>query len=219
MTSAMLKLWQLISPTLPVGAYSYSQGLELVIEAGWARNEGALLAWIAGLLHHNLGFTDLPVLARVHGAWSENDTAAVQRWSRELAAMRETAELRLEDSAMGHALARLVTSLGTTFPAAPAGLPFPCAFAVACAAWRVPVEDAAHGYAWAWCEAQVAAAVKLVPLGHTAGQRMLLALGTKIPGVVGAALALDDAELGASLPGFALASALHETQYTRLFRS
>jgi urease accessory protein len=98
-------------------------------------------------------------------------------------------------------------------------LPFASAFAVAAVAWSIPADDACAGYAWAWCEAQVAAAVKLVPLGHTAGQRTLLALGAEIPAVVEIAAACRDDDIGVSLPGLAIASALHETQYTRLFRS
>jgi urease accessory protein len=195
MNPSAFKLWQLISPTLPVGAYSYSQALETL---GVAR-------------------LDLPMLLRVHRAWAGRDALAVRRWSRALEARRETAELRFEDLAMGTALAQLLANLGVDVPER--CLPFASAFAVAAVAWSIPAEDASAGYAWAWCEAQVAAAVKLVPLGHTAGQRTLLALGLEIPAVLEIAAACRDDEIGVSLPGLAIASALHETQYTRLFRS
>ena len=212
-----LKLWQLISPALPVGAYSYSQALEYVHFEGKVHDERTALAWLQDLLAHAVARLDLPVLARVHRAWTLRDGLAVRRLSRMLEARRETAELRFEDTAMGSALAQLLANLGVAVPER--RLPFASAFAVAAASWSIPVTDACAGYAWAWCEAQVAAAVKLIPLGHTAGQRMLYALGEDIPAAVASAAALRDDEIGASLPGLAIASALHETQYTRLFRS
>jgi urease accessory protein len=219
MNAATLRLWQLISPTLPVGAYSYSQALEYVIERGTVRDEPTTLTWLRELLHHGLAALDLPVLLRVHRAWTGGDAAAVAHLSRELQARRDTAELRFEDMAMGGALAQLLANLGEPLPAGATKLPFACAFAVACANWRIAEDEACAGFAWAWCESQVAAAVKLVPLGHTSGQRILLALGAEIGSAVAAAAALDDAEIGTTLAGLAIASALHETQYTRLFRS
>jgi urease accessory protein len=217
MSAGSLKLWQLISPALPVGAYSYSQALEYVHFEGTVHDERSALAWLSDLLAHNIARLDLPILERVHHAWTAHDELAVRRWSRELEARRETAELRFEDLSMGSALLQLLTSLGEPMPER--RLPFASAFAIAAVNWSIPVAEACAGYAWAWCEAQVAAAVKLVPLGHTAGQRMLLALGLEIPAAVRRAAACRDAEIGASLPGLAIASALHETQYTRLFRS
>ena len=142
----------------------------------------------------------------------------MRRWSRALEARRETAELRFEDLAMGSALAQLLSNLGAQSRSAACRSRAPSPSRPS--NWAIPVDDACAGYAWAWCEAQVAAAVKLVPLGHTAGQRMLLALGARDPGGRRASLtACRDDEIGASLPGLAIASALHETQYTRLFRS
>jgi urease accessory protein len=216
-SSNAARLWQLVSPTLPVGAYSYSQALEYAIEAGYARDAASVARWITGMLETSLTAVDLPMLARVHRACSAGDTDAVRLLSRELEAMRETAELRLEDTSMGGALAQLLTSFGLDVP--DKRMPFASAFALACVHWGIGENDACAGYAWAWCEAQVAAAVKLVPLGHTAGQRILFDLGGRIPAAVDQALERGDGELGMSLPGFAIASALHETQYTRLFRS
>jgi urease accessory protein len=212
-----IRLWQLISPTLPIGAYSYSQALEYAIDSGVVRDEPGVQDWISGLLEHGIALVDIPMLIRVRRAWSERDAAAVTRWSRELVARRETSELRLEDLGMGGALTQLLASFGVELPGR--ALPFASAFAVASIAWSIPEDDACAGYAWAWCEAQVAAAVKLVPLGHTAGQRVLLALGERIPAAVAAGSACRDDEIGVSLPGFAIASARHETQYSRLFRS
>ena len=143
------------------------------------RGERDVQEWIAGLLEHGIAHVDLPMLIRVRRAWAERDARAVRRWSRELVARRETSELRLEDLGMGSALAQLLASFGVELPER--ALPFASAFAIASVEWSIPLEDACAGYAWAWCEAQVAAAVKLVPLGHTAGQRVLLALGERIP--------------------------------------
>jgi urease accessory protein len=212
-----VRLWQLISPTLPVGAYSYSQALEYVIHTGTVHDEASVLQWLGDLLQHGLSFVDLPILLRVHRAWSAGDADGVRHWSRELTVRRETAELRFEDLAMGGALTQLLAGLGESLPER--RLPFASAFAIACVNWSISAESASAGFAWAWCEAQVAAAVKLVPLGHTAGQRVLLALGAKIPSVVASAALRDDTDIGLGLPGLAIASALHETQYTRLFRS
>jgi urease accessory protein len=217
MSTKPVRLWQLISSMLPVGAYSYSQALEYVVHAGQIRDQPSAQEWIGDLLSHGLANADLPVLLRVHRAWTDRDLATVAYWSRELEGMRETAELRFEDLSMGGALAQLMSNLG--LGVFERRLPFACAFAIASAQWCVPPEDACAGYAWAWCEAQVAAAIKLVPLGHTAGQRILLNLGAQIEAAVNQAMARHDTEIGMSLPGFAIASSLHETQYTRLFRS
>src|SRR5690606_3111372 len=134
-----------------------------------------------------------------------------------LLAMRDTAELRFADRSMGDALARLLAGLGVRIPEGP--WPFAGAFAFAAAAWGVPGGAAALGDAWSWCESQVAAAIKLVPLGHTAGQRVMLGRAAAIRAAVALALSLDDGEIGFGMPGLAIASARHETQYTRLFRS
>lgn len=217
MNPSTFKLWQLISPSLPVGAYSYSQALEQVHAEGIVHDAASVLAWLRDVLALGVARLDLPMLERVHRAWSAGDALAVRRLSRALEARRETAELRFEDLAMGSALTQLLVSVGLEVPER--RLPFASAFAVAAVGWSISAEDACAGYAWAWCEAQVAAAVKLVPLGHTAGQRTLLALGREIPAALATAAACPDDEIGMSLPGLAIASALHETQYTRLFRS
>lgn len=216
--SPTTRLWQLISPTLPVGAFSFSQGLEYVVETRGVRDEATALEWLRNLLQRALAVVDLPILLRVHRAWNAGDDLGVMRWSRILEARRETAELRFEDLSVGAALTQLLANLGEPLPTE-RRLPFASAFAVACVNGHVAATDAAAGYAWAWCEQQVAAAVKLVPLGHTSGQRILLQLGGEIDAAVAHAATVDDADIGIGLPGLAIASALHETQYTRLFRS
>ena len=211
------RLWQLISPTLPVGAYHYSQGLEQAVTRRWVSDEESARLWVSGLLGTVVARADLPILERVHGAWRQGDANQVRHWDRIALACRETAELRDEDLNMGAALGRLARTLEAPVPDAPLG--FVAAFAVLAVAWDIGAEDAMTGYAWSWCENQVAAAVKLVPLGHSAGQRLLLGLGDEAGQAVRLALACGDEDIGGTAVGHALACAWHETQEVRLFRS
>ncbi len=223
---ARLRLFQLISPALPVGSFAYSQGLEYAVQAGWVGDREAARQWIGGLLEHALVRLDVPVMCRLYEAWQKDDPGEVLRWSRYLIACRETQELRAEERHLGTALARLLSELGIVEAAPWRGsgrsatpASFATLYALACLRWGIPVEEAAYGYVWFWLEGQVTAAVKLVPLGQTDGQRMLATLAWAVPGLVAGALALEDRDIGASVPGQTLASILHETQYSRLFRS
>jgi urease accessory protein len=205
-----------------VGAYSYSTGLEYAVEAGWVNSEAAAADWIGAQLHHVHAHVDLPALLRLHTCWRAQDNTGLDRWSAWLMANRETSELRAEDGNQGRALARLLTDLGVEQArdwAHRNDSTWATLFALACAHWQVPENDMLEGYLWAWCENQVAAAVKLIPLGQTQGQRLLLRLAEQIGPVVRRAQTLDDEDMGGGLPGVMLASALHETQYSRLFRS
>jgi urease accessory protein len=217
-----LRLWQLISPALPVGAYAYSQGLEYALEAGWLKTEADVLDWIQGQLRHNLAHLDIPILQRVYQAWQHDDHERVNHWTRYLLASREAAELKIEDQNLGRALATLLSQLDieqaehyrqAQQPA------FVTLLALAANHWKITLDEIAQGYLWMWCENQVAAAVKLVPLGQTSGQKMLLALANAIPAAVETGLSLSDDQIGMSAPGLGIASALHESQYSRLFRS
>jgi urease accessory protein len=219
---ALLRLLQLASPALPVGAFAYSQGLEYAIHAGWVRDEAGARDWILGLLAHTLSALDAPVLARLYHAWQAEDPAAVRRWSDFLRASRESKELLAQERQMGTALARLLTDLD--IPEADASVDetsacFAAMFALAAVRWRIPMNDTVFGYLWTWCENQVAAAVKLVPLGQTAGQRILSRAVAAIPEAAARGLALADDDIGGSAPGLAIAGSRHETQYSRLFRS
>ncbi|MFO1352533.1 MAG: urease accessory protein UreF [Gammaproteobacteria bacterium] len=219
---ALLRLLQLASPLLPVGAYAYSQGLEYAVHQGWVRDEASVRDWIAGLLRHALARVDVPVLARLYRAWMDGDAVGVRGWNDWLYATRETRELRLENRQLGMALARLLADLGLTEAEPWQTDPRACfatPFALAAARWAIRLADAAAAYAWAWCENQTAAAIKLIPLGQTAGQRILSAVQPVIVAAVGRGLGLADDDLGCATPALALASTLHETQYSRLFRS
>ena len=220
--AALLRLLQLASPALPVGAFHFSQGLEYAIEAGWVRNEAEAVEWIAGLAAHAIGTLDLPILRRLHAIWLRGDADAALAWSRRLLAARETAELRAEDRHLGSALARLLGDLGLEAARPWSGRQDSCyaaLFALAAVHWGIPADECAWAYLWAWGENQVLAAVKLVPLGQTAGQRMLGRLIDGIPAIAAASAAVADEDIGIAAPMQGIASARHETQYTRLFKS
>ncbi len=219
-----MRLLQLVSPTLPVGAYTYSQGLEWAVEQADVRDAASAQAWIGGLLRANMARFEAPWLARMMRAWEAGDDRLCDLDAQYLAS-RETAELRAESLQMGHSLRRLLLSLGD-FPASDAGRlhgfaapSYLLAWACAASAWHVPPVAALGGYLWAWVENQTLAALKAVPLGQSEGQQILATLGREIPPLAEAALltALDDTSNFA--PAFAIACARHETQYTRLFRS
>lgn len=223
MSLALARLLQLASPALPVGAFSYSQGLEWAIEEGTVRDEATALAWIGDLLEHNLGRFEAPLLARLLEAWEQRDIASVRRLNELHLASRESAELRAETLQMGYSLRRLLHELDD-FPLPPVfdSLPevsFPVGWALAAAAWKIAIVDSLTAYLWSWCENQMMAALKAVPLGQAAGQRILLALGSRLPAVVQQALELPEERWSNFAPGLALASSRHETQYSRLFRS
>jgi urease accessory protein len=218
---ALLRLFHLVSPALPVGAYAYSQGLEYAVHAGWVHDEATTLDWLQGLSHSALGTLDLPILLRLHRAWSKDDVAAVRHWSAQLIAARETSELRAEERHLGRALARVLVELaiGEAAEWQQAAPAFATLFSLAAVRWHIGAGDALAGYLWAWSENQVLAAVKLVPLGQSAGQRLLHRLTNKMPAIVERAQTLTDEAIGVGSVSQALASALHESQYTRLFRS
>jgi urease accessory protein len=222
MNLADLRLLQLVSPALPVGAFAYSEGLEAAVAGGQVRDEDGARRWILGRLAHGPARLEGPLLVRLVRAFRARDEAAVADWNQLLCAFRETRELRDGDRAMGQALARLLVSLGlpeaapwTTNPEAT----YPTLFALAAARWDIPEDQAVTGLLWSWLENQVAAAVKLVPLGQTAGQRLLSDGATRLVDLAGLALSLGDEDLGALTPGVALAATHHETLEVRLFRS
>lgn len=226
MNLQLVRLLHLASPALPVGAFSYSQGLEWAVESGTVSNEAQAQAWIHDVLHFALARCEAPALLGLMRAWAAGNAAGVARLNAEFIATRETSELRAETLQMGYSLARLLRDL-PEMPdavrethAALDEIAFPTAWAAAAAHWQIDEHGAATAYLWAWLENQVMAAVKLVPLGQTAGQRMLVALAPALPELVAAALQRAETNDWENFtPGMTIASSLHETQYTRLFRS
>jgi urease accessory protein len=222
---ALSRLLQLASPALPVGAYSYSQGLERVAESGVVRDEATAGDWIAGVLRCGVARFEAPLLARVMAAVDAADWARLTALSELFIASRESSELRNETLQMGHSLRVLLDALEDVPLAVREALrglgpvSFPVVWGCIAAAWKVPPRAAVTAYLWAWAENQVMAAVKIVPLGQTAGQRLLLSLGAVVEQVATEVSALDEDDWSNFAPGFAIASCQHETQYTRLFRS
>lgn len=219
---AQLRLMQLVSPALPIGGFTYSQSLEWAVEIGWVNDTDSLSDWLTGLIDDGLAYLDLPILLRLYSACEQHDPERIAYWGRLLYAARETRELRAEETNRARALVRLLHDLNVNEVDAWREALLHCQaapFALAAVHWQIPQRACLLGFAWSWLENQVAAAVKLVPLGQTAGQRVQLSLAERLPGAVNCALRVNDDDIGASAPAMAIASARHETQYTRLFRS
>jgi urease accessory protein len=219
---ALLRLLHLASPALPIGGFTYSQGIEWAVEAGWVRTAADLDAWLADQLHASLARVDLPLLPRMHAACAERDAAGLSALVDRLIAARETAELRLEEGNRGRALADLLGAWGLADAAdwrPRLARSQAAGFAFASAAWGLDPRQAAGAYAWSWLENLVLAAVKIVPLGQTQGQQCLARLAGQVAAALNTAFGLEDDAIGASSPALAIASSAHETQYTRLYRS
>jgi len=214
----LVKLLQLASPILPVGAYSYSGGLEAAIEAGVVSDAASAERWIGDVLEFSIARMEGPVLFSFICSFNQERLNAIQELNERFLASRETAELRAETVQMGYSLNRLFEDLG--LGEVPVAEPsFPAAYAYAAAQWKIEPEAALQAYLWAWLENQVMAAMKAVPLGQTDGQRILLSLGGLLPSLTEKAKNMKERDLGNFAPGLAMLSAKHETQYSRLFRS
>jgi|AVFP01.1.fsa_nt_gi urease accessory protein len=219
---ALLRLLHLVSPTLPTGAFTYSQGIEWAVEAGWLRSAADLENWVSDQLEQSLARLDLPLLVRMADAVDAAADAALANWIDLLLAGRESSELRAEEGHRGRALADLLRAWA--LPRADAlhvllARSQAAGFAFAARRWGVETRPMALGYAWAWAENLMLAGVKIVPLGQRQGQQALARLSAQLPTVVETGLRLTDDEIGASSVALAIASARHEQQYTRLFRS
>lgn len=217
---ALLRLLQLSSAALPVGGYAFSQGMEAAVEAGWLKDEADSAQWLGLQLQDAMARVDLPLLLRQVQAARAADWNSLCHWNAYTLACRESAELRLADTAMGEALVRLLGQLEVPLPETmPRDTVFLTTFALAGVHWELGGRATLLGYTWAWLENQVAAATKLVPLGQGSAQRLLGEMATLVPAVLDCAQEIADEDIGASLPGLAMASGWHETQYSRLFRS
>jgi len=221
-TQDLLRLFQLVSPSFPTGAFSYSQGLEWAVECGWVKNRNTLVDWLGSVLRSGFQELEIPLVKRMYEAVCINDPATFVYWRNYLIASRETMELRLEEQNRGRAMASVLRSMGDESddnwlervqPSQAAG------FAYAAVRWGIGCQEALVGYTWNWLENSVMAALKLLPLGQTAGQTVLNEMLDHCRKAVECGMICQDDAIGGSCPALAIASSLHETQYTRLFRS
>ncbi|NEP18518.1 MAG: urease accessory protein UreF [Leptolyngbya sp. SIO4C1] len=219
--AALLRLLQLASPALPVGAFSYSEGLETLTQQQRLPSAEALTHWLTQELQVGAVPLEAAIALRIHQSFHQPDR--LRYWNTWLLAARETAELRQQSTQMGRALCRLLAQLHPELAPTIAACGTPCnfatAFAIAAAHWQISAETTVLAYLQSWAANLISAAVKLIPLGQTGGQAVLLSLTGAIADTTQTVLQLDDAQLTSSGWGAVLASMQHETLYTRLFRS
>ena len=226
-TAGLLQLLWLASPALPVGGFSYSEGLESAVDAGLVHDETSASGWLVDQLLLSLARSDLAVVAQAIPAWRSHDLARISALNDWVLQTRETAELRQQTEQMGRSLFTWADALGELGRGVAEALAsaqldpptYPVAMACAAAHSGALPEDSLTGFAFGWAENMVQAAIKSVPLGQSAGQRMLARLAQAIPEAVTKAQSLTDDTRQAFTPLLAILSAQHETQYSRLFRS
>ena len=226
-TPPLLQLIWLASPALPVGGFSYSEGLEAAIDHGLVRDEASCTQWLLDQLLLTQARGDMAAMAQAVPAWQALDTERLRALNAWVLATRESSEMRLQTEQMGRSLLEWLRNLQAHCPATPealqylAALPptYPLAYALALSVTQAPLEQALQAYAFGWAENMTQAALKAVPLGQSSGQRMLAALAHTIPEAVQTARSLTDDTRQAFSPMLAILSSRHETQYSRLFRS
>jgi urease accessory protein len=223
--ATLLQLMRLASPSLPVGGFSYSEGIESAVETGRVSDEATAERWLVDQLHLGIARSDLPVVAAALAAWQSGDEESIASLNQWFATTRESAEMRQQSEQMGRSLAIWLQHAAARTPACagsealrPAPT-WPIAFALAAPDSDATARDVLVAFAAGWAENLVQATMKAVPLGQLAAQRLLLALSAEIVPVVDAALVLPAADMQAFTPMLAILSAQHETQYSRLFRS
>ncbi len=221
--SHFLAILQLASPALPVGAYGYSEGLEMLVENGTIINIDNLKHWLKSELIYGSIRLDAAIMVRGFHAAKSDDRSALKRWNLWLSAARDTEELRAASWQMGRSLMQLLGKLEPEILPVVNAVGYPSnyaiAFAIACAHWDINIQAALLAYLHSWANNLITAGIKLIPLGQTAGQELLLGLQPLLTTTVGEILTMEDDDLGCCNWGLSLASMQHETQYTRLFRS
>lgn len=229
---ALLQLMWLASPALPVGGFSYSEGLEPAVESGTVTGEDSARVWLLDQLHLSLARNEIAVVAKAFKAWHRADFDHITALNAWVTTTRESSEMRQQTEQMGRSMVAWLKNRTGAVEAAEAidarlsacaalrpAPTWPVVFALAAAQTGAPLREALLSFAFGWAENMVQAAVKSVPLGQNAGQRILAALTNALPGAVDHALALPDSARQAFTPMLAILSAQHEHQYSRLFRS
>jgi urease accessory protein len=219
----LLLLLQLASPSLPVGAYSYSEGLESLVDGGIISNGQELRLWLEPELRYGAIRLDAAVMVRAYRSVVIGDIDALCRWNAWLSAARETEELRCSSWQMGRSLILLMCQLESEIVSIAESVGNPCnyaiAFGMAAAHWQIDLTAVLLGYLHSWVTNAIAAGVKLIPLGQTTGQQLLMSLHPHVSQAVAEIFAMSDDDLSCCSWGLSLASMAHEIQYTRLFRS
>jgi urease accessory protein len=218
----LLALLHLSSSALPVGTFAYSQGLEFALDSGWCTTSDEVASWIEANLEFGLGQLDLPIYLRIYQTWLDSDWQNLEHWNDTLLAFRETKELYLEDTQIGGAFAQWHRGQDQSREQYLSYCPQPTVVAMhslAAVISDIEAGAALQGFAWSWIENQIICASKAMPMGQSDGQRILQALIPKIGEVCQYAMTINDDDIGTSLIGTAIASSLHEQQYSRLFRS
>lgn len=226
---ALVRLTTWLSPAFPIGAYSYSHGLEWAVEAGLVRDRASLAEWTRAVLAHGAGRTDAVLLAAALRTANTGDAAALDSIAEQAAAWRGTAELALESAAEGTAFLHavragwphpLLDSLAARLTESRcSALAYPVAVGVAAAAAGVPEELAVAAYLNAFANNIVSAGLRLIPLGQTDGLKVLASAEPVIHAVTREALGMTLDQIGSAALIVDWCSMRHETQYTRLFRS
>ena len=217
---ALLRILQLSSPSLPIGAYAYSQGVEAAVQSKLIFDEASSSEWLSSILINGLATNDLALINHAYKYWQNEDVDGIKALNQLSLALRETSELKQEDSHLAKALLRLAEPLGLEYPSEVKNkASYPIVYAYFIQYWAIPLQDALLAFAWSWLENQVAAMIKLVPLGQTQGQKLLLQMDECLIMAVEKSQLIDLNRVGSSLPNLAILSSQHETQYSRLFRS
>ncbi|CAM4244527.1 urease accessory protein UreF [Vibrio agarivorans] len=219
---ACYRLFQLISPALPIGGFTYSQGLEYAVEAQWVKDRSSLEDWLKHMVESSVATLELPIIDRFYAALDSGDIETIEHWCDVLYTSRETSELRAEERQRGLALYTLLRKLDIDIQVVDSLSSHPnqlLGLCIAARAWSIDLNTLKQGYLWSWLENIVTAGVKLIPLGQTDGQLALINITECFPKVITQALDIEEWMIGSFTPSIAIASSLHQTQYTRLFRS
>jgi urease accessory protein len=223
--AALYRLMTWLSPAFPVGAFSYSSGIEWAVEAGDIADAASLRGWLAAMLADGSGFCDGVFLAQAHRAASSNDAAGLREIAELAAAFVPSRERQLETSTQGRAFIDIARAawacdgLDQQISACDGGIVYPVAVGIVSAAHKIPLAPAMHAFLHALVSNWISAGARLVPLGQTDSQRILAALEPVVVATAKRALQATLDDLGSATFRADLASLRHEAQYTRLFRS